>query len=55
MNAIKTLWERHVDAVRTCTRYNWHISYFKAYIAATQQRADKFLERRINSVASLLG
>jgi len=30
MDAVKTLWERRVDAVRTlCTRYNWQFWYFK--------------------------
>jgi len=29
-DAVKTLWERRVDAVRTlCTRYNWQVWYFR--------------------------
>jgi len=40
MDAVKTLWERRVDAVRTlCARYYWQIC------VANPQRADRVSER----------
>ena len=44
------------DALRTlCSRDNGQIKYLEAYFAATPQRADRFLERCTNDVASPCG